>query len=160
MTVLALAAAGRVASWLALAWGAASTACAESGRDYRDGAVVLQVVANRAERGPRLGWRRYDGTLAGALWSPAQHAHRCAWPLTVQHLALGVAFASGTLDVPAWARSAWYYCGPHDAPGSCESRGARVIVGRIAHTYWAAPSPGRPAPRPAASESAVRAGQL
>jgi len=28
--------------WLALA--AADTACAESGRDYKDGAIVLQVV--------------------------------------------------------------------------------------------------------------------
>lgn len=49
-------------------------ACAESGRDYRDGAAVLQVVQTRAKLN-RRGWARYDGTLSTALWSPGQHAH-------------------------------------------------------------------------------------
>lgn len=119
----------------ALVLGAADTACAESGRDYTDGAVVLQVVRNRASL-HRLGWARYDGTLWGALWSPAQHAHGCRWPLTWRHVELGMRFVSDSLDVPEWARTARYYCGRWDRPGDCQRRGGRRFVGRLAHEFW------------------------
>jgi hypothetical protein len=118
-----------------LLFGAADTACAESGRDYQDAAVVLQVVRNRAELW-RKGWRRYDGSLWGALWSPQQHAHGCRWPITADHLQLGWQFITDTLDVPPWAKKALYYCGRWDAPGACEARGGRVWLGQLAHEYW------------------------
>jgi hypothetical protein len=117
---------------LLLILGAADTACAESGRDYRDGAAVLQVVRNRA----RSGWGRYDGSLWGALWSRGQHAHGCRWPLTVRHLALGWQFVAGSLDAPEWARDALWYCGGYDRPGACAARGGRRVLGRVVHTYW------------------------
>jgi hypothetical protein len=120
---------------LLLVLGAADTACAESGRDYRDGAVVLQVVRNRAAL-HGLGWARYDGSLWGALWSPAQHAHGCRWPLTLGHITLGVAFVLDMLPAPDWSRRALWYCGRYDHPGSCVARGGRRIVGQVLHTYW------------------------
>lgn len=131
-----------VAELAALVLGGAHTACAESGRDYRDGAAVLQVVANRA----RSGWARYDGTLLDALYSPAQHATRCRWPLTLEHLRLGVDFARGELDAPPWARRALWYCGRWDRPGLCESRCSSApceAVGGLAHTFYARPGEGR-----------------
>ena len=117
---------------LGLTLGAADTACTESGRDYRDGAAVLQVIHNRA----RSGWARYDGSLAGALWSPAQHAHGCGWPLTLGHLRLGIQFVLDDLPVEPWARRALWYCSDRDRPGTCEARGAE-IVGEIAHRFYA-----------------------
>lgn len=115
--------------------GAADTACAESGRDYADGAVVLQVVRNRSGLASK-GWRRYDGTLWGALWSPAQHAHGCRWPITVEHVRLGWQFVTDSLPVPEWAKRARYYCGRWDRPGACKARGGRRVVGRIEHEFW------------------------
>lgn len=120
---------------LALVLGAADTACAESGRDYRDGSAVLQVVRTRATL-DRRGWARYDGTLWTALWSPGQHAHGCRWPLTWRHVELGLRFVTDTLDVPEWARGALYYCGRYDRAGACQSRGGRSVVGRLAHEFW------------------------
>ena len=130
------------AELLVLTLGGASTACAESGRDYTDGAAVLQVVTNRA----RSGWARYDGTLLDALYEPAQHATSCRWPLTAEHLRLGLAFATRRLDAPAWARRALWYCGRWDRPGLCESRCASApceAVGGLAHTFYARPGEGR-----------------
>lgn len=129
MTVLA------IFQGLALVFGAADTACAESGRDYRDGAAVLQVVRTRAKLN-RKGWARYDGTLSTALWSPGQHAHGCRWPLTWRHVELGLRFVTDSLDVPEWARTAVYYCGRWDRPGACRARGGRRVVGRLAHEFW------------------------
>ena len=126
MTALAL------AHSLLLMLGAADTACAESGRDYRDGAAVLQVVRNRAASG----WSRYDGSLWGALWSREQHAHGCRWPLTFGHLVLGWAFVTDSLPAPKWATRALWYCGRYDRPGACSRRGGRRVLGRVAHTYW------------------------
>lgn len=120
---------------LLLMLGAADTACAESSLDYADGAVVLQVVRNRSRLNER-GWRRYDGTLWTALWSPYQHAHGCRWPITMQHLRLGVQFVTDTLEVPDWARKAVYYCGKWDRHGACQARGGRVKLGRISHDFW------------------------
>ncbi|TEX51679.1 MAG: hypothetical protein B7C55_04315 [Actinomycetales bacterium mxb001] len=117
---------------LVLVLGAADTACAESGRDYQDGAAVLQVVRNRATSG----WARYDGSLWGALWSPSQHAHGCRWPLTLGHITLGVAFLLDILPAPEWSHRALWYCGTYDHPGSCSARGGRRIVGQVLHTYW------------------------
>lgn len=124
-----------VVQGLLLMVGAADTACAESGRDYRDGAAVLQVVRKRASL-DRRGWRRYDGTLWTALWSPGQHAHGCRWPLTIEHLVLGWQFVTDTLPVPEWAHRAVYYCGRWDRPGACRARGGKRIVGRLAHEFW------------------------
>lgn len=115
--------------------GAADTACAESGRDYADGAAVLQVVRTRAKLNER-GWKRYDGTLWTALWSPQQHAHGCRWPLTFEHLRLGVQFVTNTLETPEWAKKALYYCGKWDKPRACLRRGARHQVGTILHDFW------------------------
>lgn len=140
-----------VAELAVLVLGSADVACAESSSHYRDGAVVLQVVANRA----RSGWARYDGTLMDALFEPGQHAHGCRWPITVEHLQLGVAFARGSIPAPSWARRALWYCGRWDRPGLCESRcsapradGARSgapceAVGGLAHTFYARPGEGR-----------------
>lgn len=122
---------GTLVSLWALVLSAADTACAESGRDYRDGAAVLQVVRNRA----RSRGRRYDGTLATALWSPQQHAHGCRWPLTAEHVRLGAQFVADRLPVEPWARRAIYYCSPRDAPGSCARR-AGPWLGRHAHDFY------------------------
>lgn len=129
MTVLSL-----VQSMLLLL-GAADTACAESSYDTADGAVVLQVVRNRAGLA-RKGWRRYDGSLKGALWSPGQHAHSCRWTLKPEHLVLGWQFITDTLPVPPWAKKALYYCGKWDTPGACRARGARRLLGRLTHEFW------------------------
>lgn len=136
LAVISWGATHAVAAFVALVMGAADTACAESSYDYADGAVVLHVVAERATTGPRRGWSRYDGTLSGALWSPAQHAHGCRAPLTWRHVRLGVEFATGRLDVPDWAKDAWYYCGKYDRPGACEARGAVLPLGHLSHTFW------------------------
>ena len=121
---------------LALVHGAAVTACAESGYDFADGAGVLSVVRTRATWNER-GWRRYDGTLMTALWAEGQHSHNCKIPLRWEHLLLGVQFVLGDLPVPDGVRSAGWYCGKYDAPGACEARGGREIVGKILHVYWA-----------------------
>lgn len=115
--------------------GAADTACAESGRDYRDGEVVLQVVRTRANL-HKKGWKRYDGTLRTALWAKDQHAHGCRWPLTWQHVELGIRFVTNTLDVPPWAKKAMYYCGRWDRHGACKIRGGRRVLGKITHVFW------------------------
>lgn len=133
---------GVVAEFAVLVLGAADVACAESSSHYQDGAAVLQVVINRA----RSGWGRYDGTLLDALFEPAQHAHGCRWPITDEHLELGVQFATRTLDVPSWARRALWYCGPWDKAGLCESRCSSApceAVGGLAHTFYARPREGR-----------------
>lgn len=129
------------AEFLVLVLGAADVACAESSGRHDDGAAVLQVVANRA----RSGLARYDGTLIDALFEPGQHAHGCRWPITVEHLRLGVDFVRGELDAPPWARKALWYCGRWDRPGLCESRGA-VPLGAVVHTFY-----GRPGRREGAS---------
>lgn len=123
-----------LAYWWALVLGAADVACAESGSTSADGAVVLQVVRNRA----RQRWRRYDGTLWTALWSPRQHAHACRWPLTPEHLLLGLQFATDRLPTPDWARRALWYCSENDRPGDCARRcaGRCVPIGRVVHTFW------------------------
>lgn len=118
---------------------AADTACAESGSDYRDGRVVLQVVRNRA----KSSWARYDGTLWNALFSRHQHAHGCRAPLTKKHLAIGREFVSGNLAVPAWAKKALWYCNL-EAPGTCEDRclgkGEECIkLGKFAHRFYGLP---------------------
>lgn len=120
---------------LALAVSAADVACTESGRNYADGAVVLQVIENRTKS--RL-LNSYTGTKWNALWTPAQHAHGCKWPLTLRHLELGWAFAwNEPLPVPEWSRKALWYC--HIEPeGTCESRcrGGCPSVGGVVHTFY------------------------
>jgi len=112
---------------------AADTACTESGRDYDDGRVVLQVVANRA----KTGWGRYDGTLWNALFSKSQHAHKCRWPITAEHLAMGVEFVRGTLQVPDWSKKALWYCNL-EKPGTCERRcrGGCTVLGKFSHRFY------------------------
>lgn len=112
---------------------AADTACAESGRDYKDGRVVLQVVSNRA----KTGWSRYDGTLWGALFSRSQHAHKCRWPITKEHLVIGYEFVTDSLKVPDWARKALWYCNL-EKPGTCENRcsGGCDVLGKFAHRFY------------------------
>lgn len=126
-----------LASILLAVFGAADTACAESGRRYDDGAVVLQVVENRR----RSGWARYDGTRLDALYKRWQHAHGCTGargPLTVQHLRLGLAWALGRpLSTPGWAGAGMWYCGLHDAPGTCARRGDVEQVGAVLHRFYA-----------------------
>ena len=118
--------------------GAADTACAESGRNYRDGAAVLAVVENR--RTSR--WARYDGTRVDALFQRHQHAHGCTGvrgPLTLTHLRLGLRFALTGRVGPSWAARAVWYCGTYDGPGVCEARclDGCVMVGRLAHRFYA-----------------------
>lgn len=123
-----------LASLLLAILGAADTACAESGRNYRDGAAVLAVVENR--RTSR--WARYDGTRVDALYKRHQHAHGCTGhrgPITLRHLRLGLLWAAGRPLGPAWARRATHYCGNHDTPGLCASRGG-AHVGTILHSFW------------------------
>ena len=120
-----------------LIFAAADTACTESGRDYKDGRVVLQVVINRS----KTGWGRYDGTLWNALFSRSQHAHWCKWPLTAEHLAMGMEFVQDSLRVPAWAKKALWYCNI-EKPGTCEDRcpGGCELRGRFAHRFYGEPS--------------------
>ncbi len=126
-----------LASILLAVFGGADTACAESGRRYDDGAVVLQVVENRR----RSGWARYDGTRLDALYKRWQHAHGCTGhrgPLTLRHLRLGFTWALGRpMLVPAWAERAVFYCGNYDAPGVCSSRGEVERVGVVLHRFYA-----------------------
>lgn len=124
-----------IAHLLALLLAAADTACAESSSNYQDGATVLQVIRNRADL-VHKGWKRYDGTLWNALWSPKQHAHGCRWPMTTEHLRLGWQFVTDTLPVEAWAKKALYYCGRWDKPKACEARGATTLLGKIDHEFW------------------------
>lgn len=123
-----------VVTMMVLVLAAADVACSESGRNYEDGACVLAVVTNRASSG----WRRYDGTLMDALMEPAQHAHGCRWPITPQHVQLGVRFAAGTLEVPEFCRRALHYCGDYDPPETCHLRRGHE-VGKLVHTYYGVP---------------------
>lgn len=118
--------------WLALA--AADTACAESGTNYKDGAIVLQVVRNRAVSG----WDRYTGSLKDALFKKHQHAHGCRAPITAYHLKLGWQFVNDTLVTPEWARRALWYCGNYDKPLTCEKRCKHGCepLGKEAHTFY------------------------
>ena len=131
---------------LLLVVAAADTACAESGWDRADGAVVLQVVRNHASLS-RHGWKRYDGTLENALFSPAQHAHGCRAPITASHMDLGVRFVTDTLPVEPWARRAISYCNT-EPEGTCERRcvGGCPFVGQVRHRYYGLP--GFPRRRP------------
>ncbi len=126
-----------LASVLLAVFGGADTACAESGRRYDDGAVVLQVVENRR----RSGWARYDGTRLDALYKRWQHAHGCTGqrgPLTLRHLRLGLTWALGRpLPVSSWARRAVFYCGSYDRPGTCSGRGDVERVGTVLHRFYA-----------------------
>lgn len=116
--------------------GAADTACAESGRDYKDGAHVLQVVRNHAALFYK-GWKRYDGTLKNALYSPAQHAHGCRYPTTLGHYILGIQFVADALPVEPWAKSAISYCNI-EPEGTCENRckGGCPYLGKVVHRYY------------------------
>lgn len=115
---------------------AADTACAESGWSTEDGAVVLQVVRNRARLAAK-DWKRYDGKLSNALFSPAQHAHGCRAPITLDHIKLGVQFVTDTLPVESWARHAIWYCNL-EPEGTCESRckGGCPYLSKVQHRYY------------------------
>lgn len=122
-------------------YGAADTACTESGRNYKDGAIVLQAVTSRANG--LLG----DGkkSLTKALFARAQHAHGCKWPLTRQHWELGYQFVQRNLVVPEWAKKALWYCNL-EKPGTCESRclnedpvNGCLLLGREAHRFYGRP---------------------
>lgn len=118
---------------LSLWQSAADTACTESGTDYADGACVLQVVSNRADRK----WRN-DGSLWGALWARAQHAHGCPFPPRAEHYRIALDFIGGSLRVPAFCKRALWYCGRYDRPGLCADRGGE-FVGRASergHEFW------------------------
>lgn len=125
---------------LILVLGAADTACAESGWDHDDGAVVLQVVRNHADLS-QYGWKRYDGTLGNALFSPRQHAHGCRAPITAAHLKLGFQFVTDTLPVPDWAYKAISYCNSEPA-GTCENRckNGCPYLGSVRHRYYGLPN--------------------
>lgn len=110
---------------------AADTACTESGRDYADGAHVLQVVRNRAA----LRWRGARSLLE-ALNDRHQHAHGCRWPLAWGHFELAARFVADALPVEPWARRALYYCGDADAPGTCERYGRVEVVGVVRHRFY------------------------
>lgn len=125
-------------SWFATVFSAASTACAESGTNYADGAIVLHVVERRRTVS---GWARYKGTTRlSALFVPRQHANRCRIGIRRGHVELGVRYAAGMLEVPAWARTALFYCGKYDRPGQCESYSTRktstVLLGQVEHSFW------------------------
>jgi hypothetical protein len=115
---------------------AADTACSESGWSTEDGAVVLQVVRNRARLAAK-DWKRYDGTLLNALFSPAQHAHGCRAPITLAHIKLGVQFVTDTLPVEPWARHAIWYCNL-EPEGTCENRckGGCPYLSKVRHRYY------------------------
>ncbi len=122
-------------------YGAADTACTESGRNYQDGAVVLQVVLNRA-RGLGGGKKK---SLLEALYAPYQHAHGCRWPLTAQHWLLGYQFVQKKIaSVPEWATKALWYCNS-EPEGTCENRCKREdplgcpLLGREAHRFYGKP---------------------
>lgn len=124
-----------LASILIAIFGAADTACAESGRHYDDGAAVLAVVEGRRTSG----WARYDGTRLDALYKRRQHAHGCTGvrgPLTIRHLRLGLLWAIGRPVGPVWAKRAVWYCGRYDVPGTCARRGDVVRVGTIVHRFY------------------------
>jgi hypothetical protein len=119
--------------FLNLIQAAADTACAESGAEYTDGACVLQVVTNRAARK----WRN-DGSLWGALWARAQHAHSCGFAPRVEHYRTAFDFVAGRLRVPEFCKRALWYCGRYDRAGQCEGYGGEP-VGRISprgHEFW------------------------
>lgn len=108
---------------------AADVVRCESGPDVRDGAVVLAVAANRAER--------HGTTLLGELTRPLQFARACpASPRRpmLRHMVVAWHAVAGTLEVPGWALRAWYYCGRVDA-AVCVARGS-AWVGRAAHDYY------------------------
>jgi len=125
-------------SWMTTTLAAADVACAESGSDYADGAVVLQVVETRRTKSR---WKRYAGTSRlTALFVRAQHAHGCRIGLTAGHIRIGAAYATGRLVVPEWARKALFYCGNYDRPGQCESYAGNgytpVFLNKLAHSFW------------------------
>ena len=124
---------------LLLVYAAADTACAESSYDHEDGAYVLQVVRNHAGLAKK-GWKRYDGTLRNALFSPSQHAHGCRAPITWKHLRLGIQFVSDTLPVEPWAYKAISYCNS-EPEGTCENRceGGCPYLGTVRHRYYGLP---------------------
>lgn len=108
---------------------AADVARCESSHAWADGAAVLQVARNRARRSGRPPLHE--------LTRPAQFARGCpAAPRTwhPRHLVLGWQAVTGTLVVPAWARRALHYTGPHDRAGMC-ARWRVVLVGRVVHVF-------------------------
>ena len=110
-------------AWALTLYLAASVARCESSAAYADGAAVLQVARNR---GPLLG-----------LLAPRQFAWACparprSW--SPRHVVLGLQAMAGTLDAPAWARRAWFYCSKSDL-AACVARGGEQ-VGAVVHRFF------------------------